>query len=119
MGIETTAEKKENYIHFTLKGDFPGMEILNGFDKIIEVSNKFKIKNVLLDIREFNYDLTDFERYSIGEYISKNYGKNLIKIACLRKRNKKEDFTSIVAKNRGASFNFFNDEIKAINWLKE
>jgi hypothetical protein len=119
MGVETEVEKKEDYIHFKLKGEFPGLQILNGMDMIIEVTRKYKIFNILLDIRDFNYDLSGMESFSVGEYISKTYSNDLIRIACLRNLDKKDDFTEIVAQNRGAVFKLFNNESEAISWLKE
>ncbi len=119
MSINTNIEKKDGYIHFILKGEFPGLKILDGFDKIIEASEKFDVKNILLDIRNFDYEISGIESYHIGEYISNKYGINMIKIACLRNKNKQDDFTEIVARNRGANFKLFTDEYEAINWLKD
>ncbi len=119
MGIKTFIEKKDGYIHFILEGDFPGLEILDGFDQIVKASDEYNIKNILLDIRNFQYDLTNMESFSIGEYIAKTYGDKILKIACLRNISKDDNFTEVVAKNRGANFYFFNDEADAINWLKK
>lgn len=59
------------------------------------------------------------ESFQIGEYLSKAYKSNLIKIACLRETSKKDDFTEVVANNRGADFKLFNNEKDAIKWLKK
>ena len=119
MGIETEIENKIDYIHFKLKGEFPGVQILNGFDKLVESSKEFNIKKILLDIRDFDYNLSYLESFNIGEYIAKTYNKYFLKVACLRNLNKKDNFTETVAVNRGAFFRFFNDENKAIDWLKK
>ena len=118
MVIETLVENKVDYIHFRLKGEFPGLDVLNGFDKIVEANRKFNINNILLDIREFDYDLSDMESFTIGEYIAKNYRETGLKVACLRSPNKNNDFTETVAVNRGVSFKLFNEEDQAIKWLK-
>ena len=49
----------------------------------------------------------------------RHYNIEMIKIACLRNKNKRDDFTEIVARNRGANFRLFTDEYEAINWLKD
>lgn len=117
MGIITEVENKIDYIHFKLKGEFPGLEILNGFDKIVEANKEFNIKNILLDIRDFDYDLSYMENYTIGEYIAKTYSRYGLKVACLKKKVK-DKFTETVAVNRGAFFKMFDCENEAIDWLK-
>ncbi len=119
MGVEVECKKKEGYIHLKLKGEFPGVQILTGFDKILDFVKKYGIAKVLLDIRSFDYELSELESFSIGEYISKTYMNDLIKIACLRSLSKKNDFTETVAVNRGATFKLFDNENNAISWLKE
>lgn len=119
MDINTEITKKDSYIHFKLNGEFPGIEILTGFDKIIESSEKYNIKNILLDIRNFNYDLSNMDSFNIGQYIANTYSEYKLKIACLRKKDKKNDFTETVAINRGAFFKLFNNEKEAIDWLNK
>lgn len=122
MEIEKLIEKKNGYIHFKLKGTFQGLkidkEIINVFSKIVESAVKYDCLRILLDAKDLDYKIDNIERYKIGEYIANIYKKNLIRIACLRCVNINDDFTEIVAKNRGANFKFFNDELEAINWLK-
>jgi len=119
MGINTNIEKKDGYIHFKIEGEYPGLQILNGIDQILEAANKYQINNILLDIRNLEYSLSSIDSFNIGEYIAKTYSDKLIKIACLRDKYKEDDFTEIVAINRGANFHLFNDENNAINWLKD
>ena len=122
MGIEKFIEKKKDYIHIKLKGIFQDVEIdkeiINVFSKIIESSMKYDCFRILLDATDLNYEIDNIERYKIGEYIANVYKKDHIRIACLRSLNIKDDFTEIVATNRGAYFKFFNNETEAINWLK-
>ncbi len=122
MGVEKLIEKKKDYIHIKLKGLFQDVgidkEIINVFSKIVESAMKYDCYRILLDATELNYEIDNIERYKIGEYIANVYKKNQIRIACLRCLNMKDDFTEIVATNRGAYFKFFNNEKEAINWLK-
>jgi len=123
MGFEKKKEKKEGYIHFRLKGVFKGFEIdkeiIDVFYKIEESAKRYDCLNVLLDATELDYEIDNTERYKIGEYVANIYRRNLIRIACLRCSNMKDDFTEIVAVNKGAIFKFFNDEKEAVNWLKD
>ncbi|MEE8565606.1 MAG: hypothetical protein V3S79_04365 [Candidatus Thermoplasmatota archaeon] len=123
MSFETEIEKNDCYIHFRLKGVFEGFEIdkeiIDVFYKIEESAKRYDCFRVLLDATELDYKINDSERYKIGEYVANIYRKNLIKIACLRCSNMKDDFTEIVATNRGALFKFFNDEKEAVKWLKD
>jgi hypothetical protein len=118
MGIEFEIDKKEDYIHIKYNGEFPVIQIFDRFDKIIDHANEFNVSKVLLDLRYFDYELTNMESFHIGEYISKAYKSNLIKIACLRDASKKDDFTEFVTTNSGADFRLFNNEKDAIKWLK-
>ena len=123
MGFETEIEKMDEHIHFRLKGDFTGFEIdkelIDVFYKIEESVNRYNCFNVLLDATELDYKIRTNERYKIGEFIANLYRKNFIKIACLRSSDKKDDFTEIVATNRGAVFKLFNNDKEAIKWLKD
>jgi len=116
MGFETEIEKKGGYIHFRLKGVFKGFEIdkeiIDVFYKIEESSKRYDCLKVLLDATELDYEIDNTERYKIGEYVANIYRKNLIRIACLRCSNMKDDF-------KGAIFKFFNDENEAVKWLKD
>jgi hypothetical protein len=85
------------------------MQIFDRFDKIIDHANKFNVSRVLFNLRYFDYELTNMESFYIGEYFLKVYKYNLIKIACLRDTNKKDDYTEVVATNRGADFKLFNN----------
>jgi len=123
MGFEKEIEKRDEHIHFRLKGDFTGFEIdkelIDVFYKIEESVTRYNCFKVLIDATELDYKIRTNERYKIGEFIANLYRKNFIKIACLRCSDKKDDFTEIVATNRGAVFKFFIDEKEAINWLKD
>ena len=58
-------KKKEGHIHIRLKGRFPGVQILTGFDKILDFVKKYGISKVLLDIKSFDYELSDLESFSM------------------------------------------------------
>lgn len=118
MDIKFEIDEKEDYIHIKLKREFPVIQIFDRFDKIIDHANEFNVSKVLLDLRYFDYELTNMESFYICEYIFKAYKSNLIKIACLRDTSKKDDFTEVVATNRGEDFKLFNNEKDSINWLK-
>jgi hypothetical protein len=122
MSINTDIQLKNDYIHFKINGVFSGLDIdtkiLDIFHKVVEYAEKYNCFRVLLDATELDYEIGVDEEYKIGEFIANIYRKNLIRIACLRTSDKKDDFTEIVAYNRGASFKFFYDENEAVNWLK-
>ena len=123
MVIEKEIIKKDYYIHFKVKGVFEksdfDKELIDVFYKIEESANDFNCLRILLDATELEYNISDTERYRIGDMIANMFNKNLIRIACLRCRNIINDFTEIVAFNKGAVFKFFNDEKEAIKWLSE
>ncbi len=106
-----------------MKGIFEGFdvnkELLDVFGKLVETVKKYDCLRVLIDASDLDYEISNFQKYKIGDYISKIFRKELIRIACLRCSDKKDDFTEIVATNRGAVFKLFNDKKEAINWLKD
>jgi len=123
MSIGTTFEKKDEYIHFRVKGVFQGLDIdrqiIDVFYELVGSADRFDCFKVLLDASELDYQIETIEKNKIGEFIANICNKNLIKIACLRSSVHIDDFTELVAHNRGADFKFFNDEKEAINWLKD
>ena len=123
MSIETTSEKKDEYIHFRVKGVFQKFDIdrslIDVFYEIVESADRYDCNKVLLDASELDYKIETIEKNKIGEFVANFCNKNLIKIACLRNLVHIDNFTELVAHNRGADFKFFNDEKEAVNWLKD
>ena len=112
--------KKDDYLHIIIKGVFDknfDEELVDCFKIIYESVKKFDCYRVLLDAVDLDYKIDYIQRYRIGEMIGNLYKKDLIRIACLRCLDKKDDFTEIVAHNKGAIFKFFNDKKEAIDWL--
>ena len=122
MGVETEVENKGGYIHFRVIGDYSGadfdLDLKDAFNEVVESAKRLNSASVLLDIRKLDYNIDVLERYKIGEAISDIFRKNLIRIACLRCSDNDDDFTEVVANNRGAIFKFFVKEKDAIKWLK-
>lgn len=122
MSITTSIELKNNIITYRLKGIFDGLnidnEIINIFQEMLENVKKYNCKRVLMDTTKLEYDIITSEKHKIGEFVANICNKNMIELACLRNLDKIDDFTEIVATNRGAKFKFFKDEKKAISWLK-
>ena len=123
MSIKTTSEKKDEYIHFRVKGVFQSLDIdrplIDVFYEIVESADRYDCFKVLLDASELDYQIETIQKNKIGEFVANICNKNLIKIACLRNSIHIDDFTELVARNRGADFKFFDDEKEAINWLKD
>jgi hypothetical protein len=121
MAIEKELKKMDGYIDFKIKGIFENLnfnkELLEVFYQIEDSSNRYDCPRVLLDATCLDYNITDMDRYKIGDMIAKIYKKKLIRIACLRCENIINDFTEIVAYNRGAYFKFFKYRDEAIKWL--
>jgi len=121
MVIAKEIRKMDGYIDFKVKGVFENSnfnkELLDVFYTIEDSSNRYDCPRVLLDATNLDYNISDIDRFRIGKMIAEIYQKNLIRIACLRCENIINDFTEIVAYNRGAYFKFFKDRDDAIKWL--
>ena len=87
MKVNKEIIKKDGYINFNVKGIIDNLnfnkELIEVFYKIDNSTLKYNCKKVLLDVIDLDYDITDFDRYKIGEMIASSYKKNFIRIACL------------------------------------
>jgi len=123
MMVNKEVKKMDGYIDFKVEGVFENSnfnkELIELFYMIEDSAFKYNCTKVLLDAKDLDYNINDFDRYRIGEMIASFYKKNFIRIACLRCKDIINDFTEVVAYNRGAYFKFFNDKKEAINWLKK
>jgi hypothetical protein len=112
-------EKKKDYIHFKLIGNYNDLEDFKKIKDLCEIPKQHGYTNILVDVRDLNYFFDIFRRFELSKYWAKLSSESgFIKTAILGIEGKMNKFSEDVICNRGGNFKLFIDELEAINWLK-
>jgi hypothetical protein len=118
MDIDIKYFEKENYLYFKLQGKLIFDEKILEDPTLPDAIQRYNCSKILLDITDLDAPMKTVDRYEIGEYFAHlSQSPKNVKTAVLKPTYHKEDFTEIVAQNRGALFEFFTDKKEALEWL--
>jgi hypothetical protein len=118
MDIDINYYEKENYLYFKFRGKLIFDEKNLEDPTLPKAIQKYNCSKILLDITDLDAPMKTVDRYEIGEYFAHlSQSPTNVKTAVLKPTSHTEDFTEIVAQNRGALFEFFIDKKEAIDWL--
>lgn len=121
MRFKVETDLHEEYLTFRLIGknveDLNENEMVEFFGMILEYVKKYDVKKILINAKGLDYTIFTKERFAIGEYVAKICTKYNIKIAGIRNSKQTDNFTEIVADNRGANVGFFDSKEEAVKWL--
>jgi hypothetical protein len=115
MSIEISIIDKDDYVLAEYSGEYQGDISSLKLDDLVKDCKQCKL---LADITRCKLNVTYDDRFRFGEEIAKKFiFPKLIKIAMLMSPKQYNTFVSIVAQNRGASYEIFTDKKEALNWL--
>lgn len=117
MAYRFTINDEEKFVRFDLSGELTGEDIGGAIADLQRVREEHKLRHVLCvetDLKMWPSDVVGFrtaETLSSGPFVG-------LKVAIVRTDTSEEHLFEIAANNRGAVAEVFDDEGKAINWLR-
>jgi hypothetical protein len=121
MTSEISYEEYDNYLKIKYSGYSDIEDFLTSMDEAYDLCERKNYSNLLLDVFNINFDeVKDMDKYLAGVKIEELFGKkNVKKIAILRPEERKNAFAKLVALNRGAVIEEFQDIHDAIEWFNK
>jgi len=117
MKSQLAIERKENFLYYTLSGEYDKNDFLSYPGKVAATCEKEQIFNVLINALKVNgTNLPTMDRYFLGEAIAKLLGPK-IKLAIVWPGEHINKFTENVAVNRGTQLLIVGDFETAKKWL--
>src|SRR5215468_11293519 len=113
-------ESKEDYLLVTLAGQVSFSEATLVFTTVRDVATKRGFDKILVDCLSVRGELSNFERYELGQALAQHWQKGLSgmpKIAIVGTPPTINGFGALVASNRGFLAETFSELTKALDWL--
>ncbi len=113
-------ESKEDYLLVTLAGQVSFSEAVVVLIKVRNVATERGFDKVLVDCLSLRGELSNFERYELGQALARHWLKGLSgtpKIAIVGTPPTINGFGALVASNRGFLAETFSELPKALDWL--
>ena len=113
-------ESKEDYLLVTLAGQVSFSEAVVVLIKVRNVATERGFDKVLVDCLSLRGELSNFERYELGQALARHWLKGLSgtpKIAIVGMPPTINGFGALVASNRGFLAETFSELPKALDWL--
>ena len=120
MTLKSDYVEEKEYLSVETGGEYDYKEMISLLEDIKDNCDKCNYNKLLFDI--YNIDFTNLEtmeRFFLGELISKLFVNPYVKIAVIVNPIFVNNFAKNVASNRCAYIEFFEENSKAIKWLKE
>ncbi len=114
-------EERPGYLYAFVSGPVDNLEVsIALWDLVYEKAQELKMKKILLE-EDFPNQLTQFEMFSIAEYVSEKF-RDFQKIAHVDTHLSHadlNDFAETVATNRGLAGRVFNNMSDAKSWINQ
>jgi len=119
MNNKIEISRREKYLLVEYSGEFSIEEAMKCIDLYIGECKKYQLRKVLLDCRKMSGQLKTIDRYSVGEYSTKQIAEE-IKTALIGNAEHilpDDNFLENVVTNRGVKAKVFIDIEEATKWL--
>ena len=116
--MQISFEKKKDYIYFKITGEYDNSVDFEKIKTLTDIPKQHDYSTILIDIRDFHYNLNAADKYNLSEYwvkICRNL--DFLATAILGSGEKMDDFSENVITNRGGNYKLFTDEKQAVDWL--
>ena len=120
MSFEVTIKKENDYLCIKLVGEFNAKEMRSYDPKMLaKACDHYKCDKLLIDIQKLTGEIGTLEKFEMGLGMATYLGSQ-IKVVVLGTEDQISDnFTQIVAVNRGANVDVFSDKREAVQRLHE
>ena len=120
MSVTVSIKKEDDYLIVEYSGKYEGDINSLKMDEVKKICQQHKISHVLVDASKCKLNVTSVDKYRLGKSIADMFiAPQRIKIASLVSPDEYDVFVTLVATNRGASYDIFTDKNKALEWLFE
>ena len=118
MTLQIKLEKKEDYIHAIIEGEFDLNQVKGVLAEMIKSCERKAIDKIILDCAKITTKVQIMDRYFMGEFLTKEI-KMPMKIAFMARDDQilPDKFLENVMVNRGFNAKVFADLNKATLWL--
>jgi hypothetical protein len=117
--MELNFEKKNNYIHFKITGEYKESEDIDKIKDLCIIPKENGYSTILVDVRGLKYELDTIKRFDLSKHWVKLCRElHFITAAILGNEEKMDEFSENVISNRGGNFKLFTDEKEAVDWLR-
>lgn len=120
MAISFTTRVEDGVLYVTASGFDESLEDTQKYSyAVIQASKQTRVKKVLCDERQLDYQLSTIDLYVLAEFIVE-HAPVMAKVALVSNECYKSDiqFWEIVSQNRGLVVKVFFDLEEAIAWIK-
>ena len=120
MSLKSNIIDEGDYLNVEISGKFEFDEAVALLEQVRNRCIDDNFKKIILDV--LDVDFTTFEtmqRFNIGEKMAELFIDPIVKIAVVLNLANVDTFPKLVARNRFAYIESFEDKSKAIEWLKD
>ncbi len=114
--FDITFGDEPEYLRVTTVGKYSFPDLFPFLQQVKIRAQELRAKNVLIDSRHLEGNMTEAERFQGGQKIAELFGSR-IKIALIMPPSTITKLGELTAVNRGARFLVTPCEVEALNWL--
>jgi hypothetical protein len=116
MSIDVSVTQQPGYLSLKAEGIYTLPDCEGLADRVVAESSRTDCTNILIDLSELTGNVSDIDRFWLGEYVARVW-KPPLRVAIVYRASEINKFFENVASNRAVSTRVEPDVQTALKWL--